>query len=327
MVLIVCTEPDRLAAVKKLLARLAFLIVPVSILLIKYYPDLGRAYSPWTWTPGFVGVTTNKNELGMICMLLGLGTVWQIVEMVKDRDNLRISPRLIAHGTVFAMSAWLLHTAGSATSLSCFLIGSCLLVVTGMSRLGRRPSVVHVMVASMVSLVSAALFFDVGSLLKTVGRDPSLTGRTEIWHLVLGLTPNKLLGTGFQSFWLGPRLEKMWSIYWWHPNEAHNGYIETYINLGWVGVVLLAVLLVFGYMRLVSAVRRQQDASTLCLAYFVVAIIYNCTEAAYKPLNPVWIFLLLGIILVSERAIRSNTKQPLRLRKLARDMSPTLEER
>src|SRR5713101_5199194 len=47
MVMVVLTDSDRYSAVKKLLARTGFLLIPVSVLLIKYYPSLGRAYSRW----------------------------------------------------------------------------------------------------------------------------------------------------------------------------------------------------------------------------------------------------------------------------------------
>src|SRR5712691_1396516 len=47
MVLIVLTEPDPSAAVKRLLGRAGFLLIPLSVLLIKYYPELGVGYGPW----------------------------------------------------------------------------------------------------------------------------------------------------------------------------------------------------------------------------------------------------------------------------------------
>ena len=56
-----------------------------------------------------------------------------------------------------------------------------------------------------------------------------------------------MVGTGFESFWLGKRLERMWSIYWWHPREAHDGYIEIFLNLGWLGIVMFGIVLVTGY--------------------------------------------------------------------------------
>src|SRR5260221_2947470 len=48
MVLIVLTEIDPLAATKRLLARVGFIRVPWSILLIKYCPAMRRVYNIWT---------------------------------------------------------------------------------------------------------------------------------------------------------------------------------------------------------------------------------------------------------------------------------------
>src|SRR5437667_7537225 len=48
MVLIILTEPNPDQAVKTLLKRCAYVVVPVSILFIKYYPELGRRFDPWT---------------------------------------------------------------------------------------------------------------------------------------------------------------------------------------------------------------------------------------------------------------------------------------
>ena len=48
MALIVLTEPDPEEAVKRLMKRCAYVVVPVSILFIKYYPQLGRSFDPWS---------------------------------------------------------------------------------------------------------------------------------------------------------------------------------------------------------------------------------------------------------------------------------------
>jgi hypothetical protein len=72
-----------------------------------------------------------------------------------------------------------------------------------------------------------------------LGRNATLTDRTEVWELALRLQPNPILGAGFESFWLGQRLEDLWSKFWGKPNQAHNGYIETYLNLGLIGLVIL----------------------------------------------------------------------------------------
>jgi len=214
MVLIVLTDPDRVTAVKRLLARTVFLLVPTSVLLIKYYPDLGRGYHPWTWTPHYTGVTLNKNELGYVCLIFGLGSVWRCLQALGGKGSkiwiefparaVAIPRSLIAHLAVLAMVMWLFWMANSMTSFSCFLMASVIMATTTLRAAVRKPWLVHVLVAAMLAVSFSALFLDLGSgLVQTMGRDPTLTGRTEIWSLVLGMVRSPLLGTGFESFWLG----------------------------------------------------------------------------------------------------------------------------
>src|SRR6266852_2726470 len=83
MVLVVLTDTNPSAAVKRLLARVGFVLIPISLLFIKYYPDWGRAYDPGAWTPMYTGVTTNKNQLGMIALISGLGAVWRFLHIPR----------------------------------------------------------------------------------------------------------------------------------------------------------------------------------------------------------------------------------------------------
>jgi len=295
MVLVVLTDLDPVAAVKRVLTRTGFVLVPVSVLFIKYYPNLGRGYNHFTWTSFYTGVAMDKNALGMICLICGLGTVWRSFQAFGDKNDPHRRRHLIAHGTVLAMVLWLLGTANSVTSLSCFIMGCVLIAATRLFAAGRKPAVIHTLVFGIVSVSLFALFLDAGGgLIKSMGRNPTLTGRTEIWQDLIPLNTNSWLGTGFESFWLGDRLYRLWSKYWWHPNEAHNGYLEVYLNLGWVGVVLLFVLLVTGYRNVLAAFRRDQETGSARLAYFVAAVAYSFTEAGFRLLSPVWIFYLVA---------------------------------
>jgi exopolysaccharide production protein ExoQ len=158
----------------------------------------------------------------------------------------------------------------------------------------------------------SALFLNIGSgLVQNLGRDSSLTGRTEIWNMVTSMTPNRLLGAGYESFWVGQRLQKIWAVYWSHPNQAHNGYIEIYLNLGWIGVGLLVVAILAGYRNIMAAARKRYGTSLLRLGYFVAAIAYNFTESAFKMTHPVWITFLLVTISVPEfRPLRRSKVKP-----------------
>src|SRR6516162_4553756 len=72
MVMMVLTDPEPTAAIKKFFSRSGFVLIPVSVLLIKYYPSLGRGYSDWTGEAYNNGVATQKNGLGYDCLIFGL---------------------------------------------------------------------------------------------------------------------------------------------------------------------------------------------------------------------------------------------------------------
>jgi len=309
MVLIVLTDIDPSAAVKRFLARSGFVLIPLSVLLIKYYDEFGRGYNRWTWTPYYTGVTTGKNILGMICSIFGLVSLWLFFEACRsDEERFRKKGRLIAHGTLLGMVVWLFWMANSVTSLTCFLMASGLIVSISLHEPRRRPMRAHFLVAAALSLTLFALFFDSGgNLVETLGRNSTLTGRTDIWSEVVSMVGNPLLGTGFESFWLGARLEAIWGRHWWHPNEAHNGYLEVFLNLGWIGVTLLAVVMVTGYRNIVGALRRDEYASGLRLGYFLVATIYSLTEAGFRMMCPMWIAFLLATTVVPEAAVREGS--------------------
>jgi O-antigen ligase len=205
------------------------------------------------------------------------------------------------------MVLWLFWNARSATSLACFLIGGGLITLTSRRAFDLSPRAVHILIAGIVSLCLLGLFIDDAGLVQAMGRDPTLTGRTELWQELLQTSVAPWFGTGFESFWLGKRAKWLWEHHWWHPNQAHNGYLEIYLNLGVVGIGLLALLMASGYRNVVGALRRDPELGGLKLAYFVVAVIYNLTEAAFKVMHPVWIVFLLAITVVPDPKNRKLT--------------------
>ena len=94
-------------------------------------------------------------------------------------------------------------------------------------------------------------------------------------------------------------------------NEAHDGYIEVYLNLGWIGLGLMVLVLLDGYRRAVEAFRREPGLGGLLLAYVLTAITYSITEAGFRMLSPNWIFFLLAVLEASKIATGGATGTPL----------------
>lgn len=312
MVLIVLTDMAPSAAIKKVVARVGFLLVPTSILLIRYYPALGRDYKLQSGRQVFVGVTNDKNMLGVLCLFVGLGVCSRILHEIRRHELPSYRPT-IAHLVILLMVSWLFVKANSMTALSCFGLALVLVGATSIPAWSRRRAAIHTLVLALVTFAAVSLFVGFGAdLVETLGRDATLTGRTKLWQEIVVMNDNPLLGTGFESFWMGTRLDRIWRNHWWHPNEAHNGYLEVFLNLGWIGVALLAVVILSGYRNAMRKLRADPEVGGLMLAYFVAGIVYSFTEAGFRLMNPVWIAFLLAS--TAGREASAERVEPLVLR-------------
>jgi O-antigen ligase len=104
-----------------------------------------------------------------------------------------------------------------------------------------------------------------------------------------------LVGRGFESFWLGNRLEAVWNMSVQGIQEDHNGYIELYLNLGWIGLLLLGWLIVTGYRDAIAAFHSDPREGRLRLAFLTAALIFSLTEAGFRMLTPIWFAFLLAV--------------------------------
>jgi len=143
---------------------------------------------------------------------------------------------------------------------------------------------------------------------ESLGRGSKLSGRTELWTALLGMHTNPILGTGFESFWLGERPRQLEGLWFFIPNEAHNGYLETYLTLGIVGVFLLIGLFVATFWKIRAELFRNFEMGRYRLGLLAALIIYNWTEAAFRTLTPLWfIFYLIAMDYARPRLM---TEQP-----------------
>jgi exopolysaccharide production protein ExoQ len=323
MVLIILTDNEPVAALRRVFSRVGFILFPLSAVLIRY-TLLGRAWDN-DGMLSIVGVTTNKNMFGLILFVISLGTLWNFKRLLLNRSERNRNQRLFAQGVLLLFEVFLLRMAHSSTSITCFVLASTLMLIMSLRAVRSRPSRVYAVSFAMFALGGLAILIGgSGDVASALGRDATFSGRTLIWSALLPTVTNPLIGTGFDSYWNSPNVlqfqQTLNSLGWYHAeglNEAHDGYLEVYLNLGWIGVSLLALVLVTGYWRACKAFKREHDMGSLLLAYILSGLIYNITEAGFRTLGASWIFILLSVIgasainagLISSAPIKRRVKR------------------
>jgi exopolysaccharide production protein ExoQ len=299
MVLIVLTEIRPVEAVKAVFVRCACVVVPMSVIFIKYIPDLGRTYHIWSGAMMYTGVATHKNTLGVLVLVTAIALLWDLLDRLAERRHRRWLD-LAPEGGLFLTNLWVLYTSHSATSRLCFVIGATLLLVL-------RTEAVHarIQLFTRTCLVAAAvlLFLDqmfdlrqtvTDTVLRMLNRDPTFTGRTDAWVMFIKEMDNPLIGSGFNSFWSGERMQRIWEKY--EIIQAHNGYVEIYLNGGIIGVTLLVGVLLAGGVRIKNALYRGSRMAEARFVLWLIAIIHNFSEASFCKLGVMWFAVLLVII-------------------------------
>jgi len=308
MASIVLSDPVPREALRTVLRRSSYLLIPPSILFIKYYPQFGRAFDAWTGAATNVGIANSKNDLGYVCAMCGLFFSWNLLsswrlETARDR---RVE---LALSVAFLWMVWWLQSmTHSSTALVCTLIGVGAMVMVS-TRLVSRRFIGTYVVVGLVILITAQLSFSLYDtvVVDVLSKDATLTDRTAVWQDAIGLAQNSFFGAGFESFWLGPRLDTMWAKWWWHPIQAHNGYIETYLNLGWIGLALLLAVIISTFRKTRLALIRDVDFGRFRLGVLFAIIVYNYTEATFQALHPLWtLFYLIATDFPTAESVTSE---------------------
>ncbi len=317
MVLVVISDSLPREALSTLLRRLGYLMIPLSVVLIKYFPDYGRQYDQWVGEVSYCGATTSKNMLGILCLVCGIYFFWDTAVRWAHRKDKRQKRVIYVNAVLTYLIWWLLITCNSATSMTCLIIAYLMILAVHSKSIQRKPKLLIVAIP-VVLLTYNFLFFGLGlgdQFASAVGRS-SLSGRPEIWQLVLSQHSNPLLGTGYESFWEGPRLQRIWATGWAGLNEAHNGYLEVYLNLGYVGLFLILLFVAAVYWNACKKLRPFSNMGSFGLAVWTAFAFHNTTEADFRA-GLMWLIFVLAALAVSGDGRETVTEEAVLHRALA----------
>jgi O-antigen ligase len=192
----------------------------------------------------------------------------------------------------------LLFLSRSATSLVAAFGGMSLGVLFyaafggPIGRIRLHPAAGAALLASATIAIGLILIFAIPTITALLGRDPTLTGRTELWAWAIGLNEDRaLLGSGYRTFWIDENTKYFFTSFTWHedeedtttgfhgPSHSHSGYVDTYVELGWIGVVCFALVIVSAFVVIRKAIACGASEAGLLFSLTMAFLLVYATAA------------------------------------------------
>ena len=149
-------------------------------------------------------------------------------------------------------------------------------------------------------------------MLKSLGRDATLTGRIPLWNAVLDeIATRPLRGFGYSAFWFSGEGARVQAKLGWQVIHSHNGYFELTLGLGLIGTALLVVSMMINISR---GIRVAQAAETIedfwPLFYLLFALADNVTEAWFVTTNSLlWMLFVANSYWIVRRTFQPMTEE------------------
>lgn len=269
-------------------------LVTVTGLLICVCTFAAALFSPHivlgTVDNGWRGLFTQKNAHGAFMALV-------VVSAIHSKfDRFAI----VKYATIL-MASSLLLLSRSSTSLVAVVITLAALPLWRLSRVPAKWT-------AQALIFAVGLFWLTGFLITTysaelfdvLGKNSTLTGRTQLWGLILNsISRRPLLGYGYNGFWLGLRGESLTIIAasGWIVPHAHNGLLDVLLGLGVVG----GIVFLTSFARLLTMLVRDAGRSGATLdvlwpaSFIALLVVVNSTESLLLSSNSIFWLLYVAI--------------------------------
>ena len=277
----------------RLLMHTSLVMAVGSLVMVFAFPAIGvhQFDNAGLWR----GLWYEKNQMGAV-MVIGATAA---AACLASPDPRRLLPAIS-----LALSSGLVLATQSKTSLLCLLVG--LGLIGGFWAMRRGGPVVSVIaIWSAVVLAGAGIWlWDTHSveLLEALGKDPSLTGRTDIWDALMRKVADRpWTGYGYGAFWgrIGESVPADWvrKETGWLVPSAHNGWIDLLVQLGWPGAILvgglMAVTALIAILRAAGSGAREGWWALGFLAAFFVLSLSESILMAHQGLP--WVLFLAAL--------------------------------
>ena len=255
------------------------------------------------------GVYTHKNKLGS---QMALTTVFLVViqytKLFRGKANLAIATSTI-------ISGFLVVASKSTTGILATGAMTLTFIVCNALKLSYRSMVIAI--SSIILLTGSTSIYiqaNADELLGLFGKGTDLSGRNELWPAAWHMISRKpFLGYGYEGFWgtAGSPADLLRQIVGWPAPNAHSGFLESLLAVGWIGSSLLLIALVITTVKAIQLVRTTRQSYATCPVLIIVFLLLsNMTESTLFN-HDVWLLFIwasLSSISIPQTSLESRSE-------------------
>lgn len=294
---------------QQIIRAIFYAYIPVALIVIAFIPNLGSHSVP----AGFA----EKNAVAGRMLFMFLASLYMLYE---TKSHWMEKAAAAAFLPLCLLSIFLVE---SATSLALAVVGFLVMTFIGtvwksLSRVQAGTTLLMLfgaILAMVATILAVSIFVDgpIVAFLDMMGKDTTLTGRTELWDYGSNelIPQNPVMGLGAEGFWqIGRGDAEGWLEYFYKQEgerfSFHNSYIEITVHLGYVGLAVFLPVVIFCVWRAASNFFRLQDlTSAFFLLVAVLAIARSLTESELYnvfEMSKTTLFLA-GMTFISSRTV------------------------
>lgn len=278
----------------KMLGYVLLTIAVLNFVFVYAFPQygiMGGSVHPGAWR----GVFTHKNGAGRI-MVLACGVMFTMFNEVNDKYQ----KLMYAVGFILAIIMIDKSSSGGALVNSFFILTITIIVQVFKSE-SRKLYLALIFLTSSAIFIALAYVPLMTFALGLLGKDPTLTGRTDIWEYIFTMIGRRpALGYGVGGFWQGEQGASLYVIQraGWLVPDAHQGFLDTALQVGLIGTSMVSLVLWQTLLRGLARVRLFKTwVSSWPAVYMLYISLVNMSESSLLAPNSIFWILICSVSL------------------------------
>lgn len=271
----------------------------LSLLAILFFPAIG-IHSDIPHAGAWRGLGAHKNTFGTLSILAILIFV---ISFNSNKSHRLVKLFFISLYTLFIIMS------GSRTAMVVLAILLLFLLIKGTYSWLKKEShylalsaFVFMLLFTLIAI--AAVIMNLETILNAMGRDITLTGRSDIYDFSVEMVKQKLFfGYGYGSFWNSGFKSMISDMMGFNLGSSHSGILDTLLDFGLVGLSLIILMCLRNILNITKLIRTSAEPIFIwSLVFYIFILMNNITDSRLlNTLSIFWVmFTTTSLIVVKE---------------------------